>query len=55
MKSNDLLKVGIGWQHEFSALVKTQIQAERYTGRDGFEIPADDKWELKVRLAYCLY
>ena len=54
IKSNDLLKVGLGWQHEFSAFIKTQIQIERYTGREGFEIPADDKWETKFRVAYCL-
>jgi len=54
IKSNDLLKAGLGWQHEFSPFVKTQIQFERYTGRDGFEIPADDKWALKFRMAYCL-
>ena len=42
------LKFGLGWQHEFSPLVKSQIQVERYTGRDGFEIPADDKWETEV-------
>ena len=54
IKSNDLLKVGLGWQYEFSVLVKTQVQIERYTGRDGFEIPADDKWEMKFRVAYCM-
>jgi hypothetical protein len=55
IKSNQLAKFGLGWQHEFSPLVKSQIQVERYTGRDGFEIPADDKWELKFRIAYCLF
>lgn len=55
IRSNQLTKFGLGWQHEFSPLVKTQIQAERYTGREGLEIPADDKWEIKVRIAYCLY
>lgn len=55
LKSNDLFKFGLGWQHDFSPLVKTQVQVERLTGRDGFEVAADDKWELKFRLAYCLY
>ena len=55
IKSNQLAKFGLGWQHEFSPLVKSQIQVERYTGRDGLEIPADDKWELKFRIAYCLF
>ena len=55
IRSNQLLKLGLGWKQEFSPLVNMQIQAERYTGKEGFEIPKDDKWELKVRVAYCLY
>lgn len=55
IKSNQLAKFGLGWQYEFSPLIKSQIQVERYTGRDGFEIPADDKWELKFRVAYLLF
>ena len=55
LKSNKLTKFGVGWSHDFSALVKSQVQFERYTGQTGYEVPADDKWELKVRIAYCLY
>ena len=55
VKSNNLQKFGLGWQHHFSPLVKSQVQIERYTGREGLEIPADDKWELKFRIAYCIY
>ena len=54
LKSNDQLKYGIGWQHWFTPFVKAQVQVERYTGRDGFEMPADDKLEAKFRIAYCM-
>lgn len=55
IKSNQLTKFGFGWAREFSPLVNIRTQVERYTGVEGFEIPKDDKWELKVRIAYCLY
>jgi len=55
IKSNQLMKFGVGWAREFSPLVNIRAQVERYTGNEGFEIPKDDKWELKVRVAYCLY
>jgi hypothetical protein len=54
IKSHKQLKFGIGHQHEFSPFFKSQIQAERYTGSDGYRVPADNKWEIKFRLAYCL-
>ena len=55
LKSNKLTKFGFGWSHDFSALVRSQVQFERYTGLAGYEVPADDKWEIKLRIAYCLY
>ena len=54
LKSADQLKYGIGWQYWFTPFVKAQVQLERYTGQDGFEMPADDKLEAKFRIAYCM-
>lgn len=55
LKSHKQAKFGLGWSREFSPYLKSQIQLERYTGAEGFEVPADDKWELKFRLAYCIF
>lgn len=54
IKSHEQFKYGFGHQHEFSPFFKSQIQVERYTGSDGFLIPGDNKWEVKLRIAYCL-
>ncbi len=54
VKSNKLAKFGLGWRRDFSALVNIKFQVERYTGQEGYEIPKDDKWEFKFRVAYCL-
>lgn len=55
LKSHKQSKYGIGWSREFSPYLKSQIQVERYTGVEGFEVSADDKWEIKFRLAYCIF
>ena len=54
IRSNRLAKFGLGWRRDFSALVNIKFQVERYTGWEGYEVPKDDKWELKFRVAYCL-
>lgn len=55
IKSNQLMKFGVGWAHEISPLLNFRAQVERYTGKEGFEVPKEDKWELKFRVAYCMY
>ncbi len=55
IKSNQMLKFGVGYAHEFSPLVNVRVQMERYTGREGFTIPKQDKWELKFQVAYCIF
>lgn len=55
LKSHRQYKFGLGWSREFSPYIKSQIQIERYLGVDGYEVPADDAWELKFRLAYCIF
>ena len=55
IKSNQLSKFGLGWQHEFSPFLKSQIQLERYTGDQNLEVVAPEKWAFRVRIAYCLF
>lgn len=55
IKSNKLMKFGVGYAHEISPLVNIRMQVERYTGKDGYEVPKDDKWELKFRVSYCMF
>ena len=55
IKSNQLTRAGLGWQHEFSPLLKTQVQIERNSSAPGREISSGENTELKLRIAYCLF
>jgi hypothetical protein len=55
IKSNQLTKFGLGWQHDFSPFLKSQIQIEHFTGDQNLEVVAPQKQQLNLRISYCLF